>query len=205
MVNGREPYPDLDWLCIDILKSLDQHGGTATTTEVRDSTGAEDRFKIHYRVDGTLEPSNFITTHQPEGGPGKTPPKELTITEDGQEVLMVVNEEEEFDRDLAERVENLEGRLDTTQNQIEEINQKLDNLDIDRFMDLAEAVNDLESRVGQMESDPVFEAGIQKRLSVAMAMAGVLKDEWVEKRGKDEVNQLLNGKLEEIPTLDQSE
>jgi hypothetical protein len=36
-------------------------------------------------------------------------------------------------------------------------------------------------------------------------MAGLVKDEWVEERGKDEVNRSLNEKLEEIPTLDQSE
>lgn len=202
MVNGKDPYPDLDWLCVDILKAIAQHGGTATTTEVRDAAGAETRFKVHYRVNGTLEPSGFVSTHQPEGGPGKTPPKELTITEAGEEVLGVVSEEEKLDQDLAERVDNLEGRVDAMQGQLTEINQKLDNLNVDGFMDLIETVEELESAVDEVRSDLIFDERLRKQLNSTQAVAGLVKDDWVDERGGKEVSNEIGDKMDDFKTFD---
>jgi len=72
---------DLDFLEKEMLAALDQHDGTATTSEIRGYLDVDSRTKINYRIKNSLVSQDLITTYQPETKPGNIPPKELTLTE----------------------------------------------------------------------------------------------------------------------------
>jgi len=206
MVNGVEPYPELDRKCVSILKSLDQHSGTATTTEIRTSTSVENRQEIHYRVNGMLEPRGFVTTYQPQGEPGKTPPKEYTLKDEGREVLETVLEEEQRDRDLGGRVRQLEDQVDTLEESLVGPDNGGNHTGSDtekdgQILELIEAVERVESRLDAIESNPIFDEDMQFQLDSIMGFAGVAKDDYLDEMEEDELSEQIQNRWEMINTF----
>jgi DNA-binding PadR family transcriptional regulator len=203
MVSGVEPYPELDQKCIAILKSLDRHDGTATTTEIRTSSSVETRQEIHYRVDGSLEPRGFVTTHQPQGEPGKTPPKEFTLTDDGREVLETVADREQLNDNLGGRVQQLEDQMDAVLERLDESDEVgkhngSDTVESEQIMELIEAVERAESRLDEIESNPIFDEDMQAQLNAVMIFSGISKDTYVEERGDDYLDEQWPEKREKL-------
>ena len=148
---------DLGILSKEILSALENHGGEATSSEIREFLGVDNRSKINYRLREELEPRGLIDSHQPESGPGPIPPKELTLTDDGKRVLEEIEAEHQINRDIAERVEQLE-------RQIEDQPQHPSSVSQSDFEALQSRVNRLEKSMQRIKTDPLFDEDFRKNL-----------------------------------------
>lgn len=205
MVSGSEPYPELDRLCIEILEVLEQHDGSARTPELRESTSADTRYKIHYRVDGTLEPQGFIEVKTPrQSEPGKIPAKHMILTDEGQAVL------EDLDRDaggpvseeVVERVGALETQLNELQDQIAELQDQIEGGGVSvSDDDLQRQVTEVASDLNSLKESPLFEDDdIRSNLNGSIIMSAVSKQLLIKEFGEDRVRDLFT-EMEESMSL----
>ena len=105
MLDSEESI-ELDRMTMKALRLLDEHGGVATTSELKNVMGLDDTDDLNYRKREYLEPAGLIETHQPKpDSPGKFPPAEWRLTEKGSGVVDELQSEETDRRDIAERVE----------------------------------------------------------------------------------------------------
>lgn len=219
-MEAEAKLPELKPASIEILAALDQHGGTATSTEVRKMTSLDDTDSVNYRVRETLVPNGLVTSHQPEGRP--LPPKELSITDRGQEALEAQEEERELNRDIAERLDRLEGRVESLQaenHDLREENQELREQiaeletgggtpagDVDDVDGLQKQVTKLANEVEDLKDDPIFDESIRAEIddlrSGIYAVTQFIVDEFDAKDEIDELDAEISESID--PLSDQS-
>ena len=91
---------DLDTMSVRIIKALDDHGGSATTSELRNILGHEHTSHLHHRKVEYLEPHHLIDIHQPQDdSPGPSPPQEWSLTDNGLEILEEIKTDDGDQRD----------------------------------------------------------------------------------------------------------
>jgi DNA-binding MarR family transcriptional regulator len=107
---------DLDWMSRGILTGLNEAGGTADTTEIRTKLGVKGTGSINHRIDDYLKPAELIETLRPEPDKGRSRPKVLSLTSEGEEMVEMIREVESGDDEegrlpLDQRLERLESAL----------------------------------------------------------------------------------------------
>jgi DNA-binding PadR family transcriptional regulator len=214
-----ETVEKVDSMSIKILEVLDSHGGTATTTEIKNALGHDSNDYVNYRKRAHLEPTGLIDTFQPESTTERNiPTLEWSLTEKGLEFLEEYAEDSGAHRDLGERVELIEDQLDGMQETLVEIQEdggQSDSETDEKILSLIQTVEDLEGEIGglheqvngldtrvkEIESSPLFDEDIQEKLDVAIIMAAVSKHYFIEEYGREEVRDLFVEKDEENLSL----
>lgn len=119
------PFNELSWQSREILKAVQLAGGTATTTEIRNTSTLNSNRQIKYRFDDTDELDGLATVEQPprEGGP--FPPKQVTLTERGtrlaEELISTADVSLEA---VAAQVEQLTGQVEQIEEQLAEMGER---------------------------------------------------------------------------------
>lgn len=176
---------DLDVLGEEMLAALEQHDGSATTSEIREYLGVDSRTKINYRITEFLTPQDLITTHQPPAKPGNIPPKELTLTEKGARVLDQLAQERELNRDAAERITRLEEQVQSLREENQELREQLSGRgqaststdDVDAEIEaLQEQIGSLAMELENVKEDPLFQDGVRAELDAARTGTLAIRD-----------------------------
>ena len=138
------PDVDLGWRSQAILAAIHEHGGTANTREIRDTTGIQGGTKVPYRMKNKLPQAGFIELDHPGvDETGQNLPLQATLTETGEQAARRIVEAEDEDRlanmnDYAEQLEAKVNRLETRVDELESAESRHDEQDglgeaIDRF------------------------------------------------------------------------
>jgi DNA-binding HxlR family transcriptional regulator len=198
---------NLDSMSVKILEVLENHGGTATTTEIKNSLGHETNNFVNYRKRAHLEPAGLIDTFQPESeSPGNIPALEWSLTEKGLEFLEELDEDSRSPRDLGERVELIEDQISAIQESLAELDEGekhngTDDTESEQIMELIEAVERVESRLDGIESNPIFDEDMQFQMDSIMGFAGVVKEDYLEEMEQDELSEQIKSRWEMIDTF----
>jgi DNA-binding PadR family transcriptional regulator len=191
-------------MSLKILEALNEHGGVATSTELKNVLGHDSTRLVNYRKDKYLKPAGLIDTRQPEeDDSGGIPTLEWSLTEKGLETLEELDESSEEYRDLGDRVGLLEDQVGGMLETLEEIQEEgihtgSDTGSDEQVMELIEAVERVESRLDEIESNPIFDEEMQTQLNAIMIFAGISKDTFIEERGGDYLDERWPEKEEEI-------
>jgi len=100
---------DLDAKGFDVYEAIYEHGGEATTTDIKQYTGIEKNAIVHYRLD-KLEDQGVIEIGVGEASGGRTPPKLAILTDIGKKL----GDERLFDEaepTILERTDRVERRM----------------------------------------------------------------------------------------------
>jgi len=194
---------DLDVLGQEMLAALEQHDGSATTSEIRDFLGVDSRTKINYRITESLVPQELITTHQPEAQPGNIPPKELSLTEKGARVLDQLDQERELNRDAAERITRLEEQVQSLREENQELREQLnghegasastDELESE-IESLQEQVGSLVMQLEDLKEDPLFQDEIRRELDAVRTGTLAMRDLLIE---EEDAQQYITQRVED--------
>jgi DNA-binding HxlR family transcriptional regulator len=198
---------DLDRMSIRILEVLEDHGGTATTSEIKNVLGHEDTDLLNYRRRKYLAPAGLIDVYQPPSeSPGPVPAQEWSLTEKGLDLLEDLEGSSEDYRDIGERVELVEDQLDAIQDTLAEIDSGANHTESDtdnpeQIMELIEAVERVESRLEEIESNPIFSKKMAIQLNSIMGFAGIVKDDYLDEMGSEELSDQIEARMEKIETF----
>ena len=135
---------DLGWRSQAILAAIHEHGGTANTREIRDTTGIQGGTKVPYRMKNKLPSAGLIEIERPGlDERGRNLPMEATLTEAGERLAQRIVEAEDEDRlvnptDYTEQLEAKVNQLETRIDELESAESSTDEQDA-----LAETVDDL--------------------------------------------------------------
>lgn len=111
----------LDWKSEAILVALDETGGEATTTQVRDLSGMEKNDHVLYRFREKLVPAGLVETEEGEATDTPIPPTVATLTDSGEEVATQLREKERGALDVGERIEQVAADVNQLESRIESI------------------------------------------------------------------------------------
>jgi len=154
---------ELDRLSIEVLEALAEHGGEATSVELRKYLGVEQRAKINYRFSEYLVPEGLIEAHQPQSDePGRYPPKEIAITDHGEEYLETLDSRgtrgqiaERLDR-LEEQVKGLRKENQDLREENRELKDQIEGSNVgmvtDRVEELTDDVDDIQSTLDGLQT-----------------------------------------------------
>ncbi len=135
---------------IEVLELIDEYGRPTATTLREAIYWADKNQHIHYRLD-QLASKGLVETWKDEdaGGRGALSPRRATTTDEGEEFLELLNEEDTIPDTVEERLERLERHLSPMRETYGEIKKRVKELedeveehdeDLD---DLAEDVRDI--------------------------------------------------------------
>lgn len=208
---------EVDNLCEEILEGVAQHGGTATSTQVRKLLGIDSTTRFNYRIREKLVPEGLVETRQPDPSPGEFPPKEITLTDHGKDYLESLDSQGRFGDDLAARLERLEEQVDSLRQENRELREENEELKavieqsnveqiIGRVRELTDDVDSLQARVsdwegtlGDLQSDPVIEnETARKNINTGLILGNALRELAVEEYGEDRVMDLVSEKQEKF-------
>ena len=204
---------EMDQLALNVLSALDDLGGEANSREVRDFLGEMQRGVLHYRLDEHLVPQELVTTEVPDSEPGRFPAKILTITDRGKEYLKQVDHDGSTDSDITRRVEQLEGRINSLEQENQQLREQNRELQsaleqsgagevADELRGLQNSINSLQDRVRKVEQNPVVGDGNAAAVIDAAFIAGnaaqvLLKEEFGESTVENKQEELEQEFVEE--------
>lgn len=191
---------ELDLLGVKILEALEEHGGEAPSTDLRNYLGVEKRARFNYRVREYLAPEGLIEATQPDPEPGNIPPQELRLTERGRQYLSEVDSEGLVPEGIVERLDRLEEQVDGLRSENkklreenEELKETIRDSGVDTVVsrvpeltsdvdDLQVAVSNLQDALGDIQTHPVIEsqdvaAGLNGIIVMANACRRVIESE----------------------------
>lgn len=202
---GQSEVPsELDQLSIRLLEVLEQSGGTATSSELKNIIGHDSTRRINYRKSEYLEPAGWIETTQPEPvEPGNFPPQEWSITEQGVEFLESREEYPDEYRDIGERVELLEDQLDGLQEQLTDVRESRERIeDIQsQLTELAAGLNEIEDVVNSLKNDALFQSEDRRRINAALIAGSIAMDVFEDEYGEETVSEWFDQKDAELTQI----
>lgn len=145
-------YDDIDLpnRTVEVLEIVDEYGRPTTTTIREAIYWADKNQHIHYRLD-QLASKGLVETWKDEdaGGRGALAPRRATTTDEGEEFLNIVDEEDGTPETVEERLEELEktmanmkGTYGRAKKRIAELEAEVEEHDAD-LDDMAEDVRDI--------------------------------------------------------------
>lgn len=135
---------EYDWLTEGVLKELRSMDGEATTTELKDRTGAEKTYKVRYRVTDKLEPEGFVETEQPPAEPGNTPPKIVRLTSRGEGLADQLLDAGDSDNlSISAEVDQLHAEVNKLESTIEDQQETIDEL-VESHDEIIDWINETE-------------------------------------------------------------
>lgn len=203
-----EEVDQLDALCRDILYALEEHGGMADSSEIRQFIGLDSRTKLNYRITEYLSPNEFVETHQPPAKPGNIPPRELTLTEKGEQALDALTDAP-VDREIADRVDTLENSLKNLQSQLADLQETTPaettggGVDAEALDDLQQQVANIAMELENLKNDKIFDPQLRNEIDASrigvLAMRDYLYDKFDD--AEEECNKRAEKYKDEIQTL----
>jgi DNA-binding MarR family transcriptional regulator len=121
---AENPNVDLGWRSQAILAAIHEHGGTANTREIRDTTGIQGGTKVPYRMKNKLPSAGLIEIERPGlDERGRNLPMEATLTEAGERLAQRIVEAEDEDRlaNMTDYAEQLEATVNQLETRIDEL------------------------------------------------------------------------------------
>jgi len=198
---------DLDVLGEEMLLALDQHGGSATTSEIREFLGIDSHTKINYRIREVLTPQDLITTHQPDGTPGNIPPKELTLTEKGSDVVDQLEQKQGRTENIADRLTRLEEQVQSLREENQHLRAQLDSqensspstapaseVSEEDIESLQEQVGSLAMQLEDLKEDLLFQDEIRRELDAVRTGTLAMRDLLIE---EEDAQQYITQRVEE--------
>ena len=182
-----------------IVEALADNDGHAKSTTLRDDLGGVDKDRFNYRVREHLEPTGIVETRRITEDNTNIPPNELILTEDGEEYLHQLKKNNKIERNLSERVEQLEVQVSTLQEENQELrkqNQQLQSsvnqLEINNFQqeiqEIQNEINDLQIRVATIEQRPVIENEVTPHIIDTAIIAGSTSQQFlIDEFGEEQV------------------
>lgn len=115
-----EKIEELDWKSEELLETLARLDGVATTSEIRDHSAVGENNAILYRVNQKLEPAGVVRSSSLETDEPIIPPKQIELTEKGEELVEELSEEDGVSGDsIPSKIEHLAGQLDHIESRLE--------------------------------------------------------------------------------------
>lgn len=111
-----------DWKTEEILWALTELDNPTTTSEIREATGLENTDIINYRLQQKLEPHGIVELQQPLADDGRSLPKEVSLTEDGEAIA-----EEVADRRGDQM--SVDGTLTALSDSVDQLNSRITQLE----------------------------------------------------------------------------
>jgi len=208
---------EVDNLCVEIMEGIAQHGGTATSTQLRKLLGVDSTTRFNYRVREKLVPEGLVETRQPDPSPGEFPPKEITLTDHGEDFLESLDSEGRFGDEIAARLERLEEQVDALRQENlelreenEELKTVIESSDVEqvvgRVQELTDDIDSLQATtsnlndaLGDLNSDPVIgNETAQKNINTGLILGNALRELAVEEHGEDRVMDLISEKQDKF-------
>jgi vacuolar-type H+-ATPase subunit I/STV1 len=212
---------ELDLLGVKILEALEEHGGEATSTDLRNYLGVEKRAKFNYRVREYLAPEGLIEATQPDPEPGNIPPQELRLTERGEQYLSEVDSEGLVPEGIVERLDRLEEQVDGLRSENkklreenEELKAAIEGSDVEQIVGrVQELTNDvdrlqtktgnLQDALGDLNSDPVVGSDFAPTaINTGYLLGNVARELLVEQVGEDRVEEVFDEKRAKLESED---
>lgn len=207
----------LDETALQILVLLDEMGGSASASELREMLGHPSTDRINHHRYQNLEPLDLIECESPEPPePGKLPAFIWELTEKGELVA------EEYDQgpDLAvdERLDTLEEQVAGLRGSVQEVKETVDRggtVGKDEIADLTEDVNQLQRhmntvvddlsemnrRLSRLEKDSLFGPEMRNQINGAIAMTKVSNQILKREYGESNVKAGFENQLNSITKL----
>lgn len=192
---------ELDRMSISILETLDDHSGTATTTEIKNVLGHESTRMLNYRKDRYLEPMELIDTFQPDEGEGTgLPAQEWSLTEKGIELLAEIEDTGER-RDLGERVQMMEKKVNSLQEDFQSLNPESDTGAESDMPEVQEELSELREEIEELKQGLVVSQKMESQLNSTMVMASAAKEILIEEHGEERVSALFEERGAELDLI----
>ena len=158
---------DLDAKGFDVYEAIYEHGGEATTTEIKEWTGIETNAIVHYRMD-KLEDQGLIEIGVGEASGNRTPPKLATLTETGQH-LADQRLFDEAEPTIIERMERVERRMRAVEGEFHDLSDEFRQWRYDEEEDREVNIRDILDRLEKFEalSEGVDDDAVADALGVA--------------------------------------
>jgi chromosome segregation ATPase len=192
---------DLDRQSLEMTRELSIQD--LTIPKLRDRTTIDDTRKARYRLTEKLKPEDLVEVtgkKVPESGGRKT--EIWSLTEKGRQRA----EDAEIDADMTlesvvEKVDNLEGRIDTIRNVVDQQKSRIDSRathsKVDRSIEqIEDDVSDLQTGIEMMEGR-AKEAGKRK----ARAKVAELKEEVIDERLKSWKEDNIRDLIDDVQRL----
>jgi chromosome segregation ATPase len=192
---------DLDRQSLEMMRELSIQD--LTIPKLRDRTTLDDTRKARYRLTEKLKPADLVEENGekvPESGGRKT--EIWSLTEKGRQRA----EDAEIDADMTlesvvEKVDNLEGRIDTIRNVVDQQKSRIDSRathsKVDRSIEqIEDDVSDLQTGIEMMEGR-AKEAGKRK----ARAKVAELKEEVIDERLKSWKEDNIRDLIDDVQRL----
>lgn len=194
----------LDELSRNILLYLDDLGGTATSSQLKDHLDGISTNHLNYRATEKLAPSGLIETHQPMPESGTIPPKQYSLTEEGKETVEKLREEETNHHSLTSRIDDLENRIECLEETINALETKVEEDSIghaaskgsSEIVEMQTELQSVQSILEGIRSDPLFQEPVRQQLDACRigfpAFKRVLIEEYGQERIQDIYEQTVN-------------
>lgn len=159
--SGGSESVDLSDDAVRVLAAIQSLDGEGTTSDIRpvvDFDVGDPRRKILYIVDEYLEPAGFVESVQPEGTPGNTPPREISLTESGRSYIESNEDSSKTGGETVTRLAALEDRIDALEAENERLREQLGETESGTTGEAAGGVDegtiaDLEQRMDEFDDD----------------------------------------------------
>lgn len=158
---------DLDAKGFDVYEAIYEHGGEATTTEIKEWTGIEKNAIVHYRMD-KLEDQGLIEIGVGEASGNRTPPKLASLTETGQKLA----DDRLFDEaepTIIERMDRVERRMKAVEGEFHSLQDEFRQWRYDEEEDREVDIRDILDRLEKFEAltEGVDDDALEEALAVA--------------------------------------
>jgi hypothetical protein len=147
---------DLDWQSQEIIRTLFEHEQTLTSTQVRETTPIDDNRKILYRIENKLAPADLVTVAQPATDDASVAPKEITLTDAGQELgqqILEARDEEFTVEDIPAQLEQLTATVRSLDSRLSEVESQLDAEGTTDDTDRTESIGEIGAAVAAFENE----------------------------------------------------
>ena len=153
---------DLDAKGFEVLESIYEQGGEASTTEVKEYTGIEQNAIIHYRFD-KLEEQGVVEMGTGEAPGNRLPPKVATLTEAGGERIAdgLFSDEQPT---VVERVDRLERQFESVVEELQDVKDEFRGQEVE-ITELLERVERVDSSLAGIDPSMLEDAlAVEKRM-----------------------------------------
>ena len=153
---------DLDAKGFEVLESIYELGGEASTTEVKEYTGIEQNAIIHYRFD-KLEEQGVVEMGTGEVQGNRLPPKVATLTEAGGERIAdgLFSDEQPT---VVERVDRLERQFESVVEELQDVKDEFRGQEVE-ITELLERVERVDSSLAGIDPSMLEDAlAVEKRM-----------------------------------------
>lgn len=168
---------DLDWQSQEIIRTLFEHEQTLTSTQVRETTPIDDNRKILYRIENKLAPADLVTVTQPATNGASVAPKEITLTDAGQELGQQILEARDEDftvEDIPAQLEQLTATVESLDSRLSEVESQLDEESRSNDTDRTESIGEIGAAVAAFENESFGAWDESEREEYELIRAGML-------------------------------